>query len=224
MRGFLQINKSFSGKLTAFMVFSFFVSGCHTANEPVSVPQVTGKKEAASYSQAKKIQADSIVNTRKKIPETPVTHSASGILLPEKKADKNRIFDSSPDDKHPDAAVQRDPFALPEALRKQQHVTQGKKSFVSGKNRFEESLKRTDVQQVAASPAPGSQDPRGAGVFDNGKEKLALLHWQRIQGAFRRGESLGNGYYVREITAAAVSLYPEKSGSGMKPVTLTLQQ
>ena len=224
MRSILQINKSFSGKLTAFMVFSFFVSGCNTANEPVSVPQVTGKKEAASYSQTKNIQADSIVNTRKKIPETPVTHSASGILLPEKKANKNRIYDSTPDDKHPDAAVQHDPFALPEALRKQQHVTQGKKSFASGKNRFEESLKRTDAQQSAASPAPGSQEPCVAGVFDNGKEKLALLHWQRIRGAFRRGESLGNGYYVREITATAVSLYPEKSGSGLKPVTLTLQQ
>ena len=164
------------------------------------------------------------MNTRKKIPETPVTHSASGILLPEKKANKNRIYDSTPDDKHPDAAVQHDPFALPEALRKQQHVTQGKKSFASGKNRFEESLKRTDAQQSAASPAPGSQEPCVAGVFDNGKEKLALLHWQRIRGAFRRGESLGNGYYVREITATAVSLYPEKSGSGLKPVTLTLQQ
>ena len=108
MRGILQINKSFSGKLTIFMVFSFFISGCNTANEPVSVPQVTGKKEAASYSQTKNIQADSIVNTRKKIPETPVTHSASGILLPEKKADKNRIYDSTPDDNHPDAAVQHD--------------------------------------------------------------------------------------------------------------------
>ena len=224
MRGILQINKSFSGKLTIFMVFSFFISGCNTANEPVSVPQVTGKKEAASYSQTKNIQADSIVNTRKKIPETPVTHSASGILLPEKKADKNRIYDSTPDDRHPDAAVQRDPFALPSALRKQQPVTQGKESFTSGKNRFEEPLRHTIVQQSAASPAPGSQKPCVAGIFDNGKEKLALLHWQQIQGTFRRGESLGNGYYVREITAAAVSLYPEQSGPGMKPVTLTLQQ
>ena len=225
MRGILQIYKSFFGKLTAFLVFSFFVSGCHTVEEPVPVSLVTVKKETASPSQSKGIQTDAIVKIRKKKPETPVTHSASGILLPEKKADKNRIYDSTPDDKHPDAAVQRDPFALPEALRKQQHVTQGKKSFASGKNRFEESLKRTDVQQQpAASPATGLQEPCVAGVFDNGKEKLALLHWQRIQGTFRRGESLGNGYYVREITAAAVLLYPEKSGSGMKPVMLTLQQ
>ena len=224
MRGILQINKSFSGKLTAFMVFSFFVSGCHTGDEPVSVTQITVKKEAANRNQAGETQAFAIAKTHQKIPETPVNHSASGILLPEKKANKNRIYDSTPDDKHPDAAVQHDPFALPEALRKQQHVTQGKKSFASGKNRFEESLKRTDAQQSAASPAPGSQEPCVAGVFDNGKEKLALLHWQRIRGAFRRGESLGNGYYVREITATAVSLYPEKSGSGLKPVTLTLQQ
>ena len=224
MRGILQINKSFSGKLTAFMVFSFFMSGCHTANEPVSVPQVTEKKEEAHYSHAKKILADPIANTRKKIPETPVTHSASGILLPEKKADKNRIYDSTPDDRHPDAAVQRDPFALPSALWKQQPVTQGKESFTSGKNRFEEPLRHTIVQQSAASPAPGLQEPCVAGIFDNGKEKLALLHWQKIHGTFRCGESLGNGYYVREITATAVLLYPEKSGSGMKPVPLTLRQ
>ena len=224
MRGILQFYKSFSGKLTAFMVFSFFVSGCHTASEPVSVPQVTEKKEAANYSHAKKIQADFIVNTRKKIPETPVTHSASGILLPEKKANENRINDSTPDDRHPDAAGQRDPFALPAALRKQKSVSQGKESFMSGTNRFEQSLRRTLVQQPPASPAPGSPEPCVAGIFDNGKEKLALLHWQQIQGTFRRGESLGNGYYVREITAAAVSLYPEQSGPGMKPVTLTLQQ
>ena len=224
MRGILQINKSFSGKLTVFMVFSFFISGCNTANEPVSVPQVTGKKEAASYSQTKNIQADSIVNTRKKIPETPVTHSASGILLPEKKAGESRLYVPAPDDKNPDAAGRRDPFALPAALRKQLTVTQGKGCFTPGNNHFETPLKKTAVQQSATPPAPGSQQPYVAGFFDSGKDKLALLHWKQIQGAFRRGESLGNGYYVKEITAATVLLYPEKSASGMKPVTLTLQQ
>ena len=206
------------------MVFSFFVSGCHTANEPVSVPQVTGKKEAASYSQTKNIQADSIVNTRKKIPETPVTHSASGILLPEKQANKNMIYDSVPDDKNLDAAGRRDPFALPAALRKQQTVTRGNKCVTSGNTHFEAPMKKTAVQQSATPAAPVSQQPYVTGIFDNGKDKLALLHWKTIQGAFRRGESLGNGYYVKEITATAVSLYPEKSGSGLKPVTLTLQQ
>ena len=82
MRGILQFYKSFSGKLTAFMVFSFFVSGCHTGDEPVSVTQITVKKEATNRNQAGETQAFAIAKTHQKIPETPVNHSASGILLP----------------------------------------------------------------------------------------------------------------------------------------------
>ena len=69
MRDILQFYRSFFGNLTAFMVFSFFVSGCHTGEEPVSVTQVTVKKEATNRNQAGEIQADSIVKTRKKKPE-----------------------------------------------------------------------------------------------------------------------------------------------------------
>ena len=224
MRGILQFYKSFSGTLTAFMVFSFFVSGCHTGDEPVSVTQITVKKEAANRNQAGETQAFAIAKTHQKIPETPVNHSASGILLPEKKAGESRLYVPAPDDKNPDASGGRDPFALPAALRKQQTVTRGNKCFTSGNTHFEAPMKKTAVQQSATPAAPVSQQPYVTGIFDNGKDKLALLHWKAIQGAFRRGESLGNGYYVREITATAVSLYPEKSGSGLKPVTLTLQQ
>ena len=221
MRGILQIYKSFSVKLTVFMVFSFLVSGCHTGEDPVSVPHVTEKKEATNRNQAVGIKTDSIEKTRKKTPETPVKHSASGILLPEKQANKDRLYVSASDDKDPDASGRRDPFALPAALRKQQTVTRGNQVFSQGKTQT--PLKRTAIQQPAVPPAPGYLKPRIAGIFDNGNEKLALIHWQQIQGTFRRGESVGNGYYVREITPTAVSLYPEKSASGMKPVTLTLQ-
>ena len=117
MRGILQIYKSFFGEFTAFLVFSFFVSGCHTVEEPVSVPQVTAKKETTSPNQSKGIQADAIVKTHKKKPETPVNHSASGILLPEKQEDKNRVHDPSRDSENPASASRRDPFALPAALR-----------------------------------------------------------------------------------------------------------
>ena len=211
MRGILQFYKSFSGKLTAFMV-------------PVSVTQITVKKEAANRNQAGGIQADSMVKTCKKKPETPVNHSASGILLPEKQANKNMISDSAQDDKNLVAAGRRDPFALPAALRKQQTVTRGNECVTSGNTHFESPLKKTAVQQTATPPAPVSQQPYVAGIFDNGKDKLALLHWKPIQGAFRRGESLGNGYYVKEITTATVLLYPEKNGTGTKPVMLTLHQ
>lgn len=222
MRGILQIYKSFSGKLTAFMVFSLFVSGCHTGDEPGSVPRVTVKKEATNHNQTGGIQADTIVKTRKKIPETPVNHSASGILLPDKKANKSRINTPAQGDKNPDIAARRNPFAMPAALRNQQTVSLGNQIFVQGKTQA--SLRCTTVQQPAAPSVPGSQEPCVTGIFDNGKEKLALLHWQQIQGPFHRGESLGNGYYIKEITAAAVLLYPEKNDSGIKPITLTLRQ
>ena len=224
MRGILQFYRSFFGSLTAFMVFSFFVSGCHTGEEPVSVTQVTVKKEAANRNQAGETQAFAIAKTHQKIPETPVNHSASGILLPEKKAGESRLYVPAPDDKNPDAAGRRDPFALPAALQKQRTVTRGNKCVTSGNTHFEAPMKKTAVQQSATPAAPVSQQPYVTGIFDNGKDKLALLRWKAIQGAFGCGESLGNGYYVKEITATAVSLYPEKSASGMKPVTLTLQQ
>ena len=221
MRGILQIYNSFFGKLTAFMVFSFFVPGCHTGSEPASVPPGPVKKEDTNYNQAKRIQAESIVKTPKKKPETPADHSASGILLPEKQKNKTRrIYSASHNDKNPDSASRRDPFALPAALRKQQSVAQGQQPFTRGQNNLQASPQHASLQQTAVSP--GSQEPCVAGIFDNGKEKIALLHWQQIQGVFRCGEHLGNGYYVKEISAAAVSLYPEKNGAGIKPVTLTL--
>ncbi len=222
MRGILQIYKSFFRKLTGFLVFSFFVSGCHTGEEPVSVPQVTVKKETTSPNQSKGIQADAIVKTRKKIPETPVNHSASGILLPEKQENKSRVHDPATDAGNPGSASRRDPFALPAVLRKQQPVTRGKQVFTSKMSHPETPLRNISLQQTAASP--GLPEPRVAGIFDNGKEKFALLHWQQIQGTFRCGEPLGNGYYVKEITAVTVLLYPEKNSAGIKPVTLTLQQ
>ena len=167
MRDILQFYRSFFGNLTAFMVFSFFVSGCHTGEEPVSVTQVTVKKEATNRNQAGEIQADSIVKTRKKKPETPVNHGASGILLPEKQANKNMIYDSVPDDKNLDDAGRRDPFALPAALRKQQTVTRGNKCVTSGNTHFEAPMKKTAVQQSATPAAPVSQQPYVTGHEKN---------------------------------------------------------
>ena len=221
MRDILQIYKTFFSKFTAFVVFSFFVSGCHTGNEPVSVPQVTVKKEATNSGQAKRTQAGAIVKTSKKIPETPVKDSASGILLPEKQDTHSRqICNPVPGDTNPDGRY--DPFALPAALRKQQPVIQEKQTFTPKKAGREISPQHTSARQTVAHP--DLRKPYVSGIFDNGKEKLALLHWQQIQGAFRRGEPLGNGYYIKEIAATAVLLYPEETGSGLKPVTLPLQQ
>ena len=221
MRGILQIYKTFFAKFTSFVVFSFFVSGCHTGNEPVSVPQVTVKKEATNSVQAKRTQAGAIVKTRNKIPETPVKNSASGILLSEKQSNHNRQIcnalpcNTNPDDRH-------DPFALPAAFRKQQPVIPEKQNFTPEKVHRKISPQHTSTKRTVTLPE--LRKPFVSGIFDNGREKLALLHWQQIQGAFRCGEPLGNGYYIKEIAATAVLLYPEKTYSGLKPVTLPLQQ
>ena len=230
MQGILPLKQLFTWAWTAILVFSFCTAGCHPLEDAVPLPQATVKNEKSNTVPVTVVSeigysiARSKNGSLKKSPETSSERDASGILLPEKKAGESRLYVPAPDDKNPDAAGRRDPFALPAALRKQLTVTQGKGCFTPGNNHFETPLKKTAVQQSATPPAPGSRQPYVAGFFDSGKDKLALLHWKQIQGAFRRGESLGNGYYVKEITAATVLLYPEKSASGMKPVTLTLQQ
>ena len=99
---------------------------------------------------------------------------------------------------------ERDPFALPAEMQKPKSIP-----VVNNK---------TPVQTVS----PYTPGPCLAGIFDNGKEKFALIRWQQIQGVFRCGEYLGNGYFVKEITANSVLLYPEQNLPGTDTVTLTL--
>jgi hypothetical protein len=67
------------------------------------------------------------------------------------------------------------------------------------------------------------QDPCITGIFDNGKEKFVLLRWHQIQGVFRCGEALGNGYYVKEITRSTVELCPRQNPCDTKSITLPLR-
>ena len=99
---------------------------------------------------------------------------------------------------------ERDPFDLPAEMQKP-------KSIPVVKN-------KTPAQTVP----PYKPDPCLAGIFDNGKEKFALVRWQKVQGVFRCGERLGNGYFVKEITANSVLLYPEQNFPGTDTFTLTL--
>ena len=66
-------------------------------------------------------------------------------------------------------------------------------------------------------------NPCITGIFDNGKEKFVLLRWQQIQGVFRCGEELGNGYYVKEITRSSVVLCPQQNPWDTKSITLPLR-
>jgi hypothetical protein len=66
-------------------------------------------------------------------------------------------------------------------------------------------------------------NPCITGIFDNGKEKFVLLRWHQIQGVFRCGEELGNGYYVKEITRSSVVLCPQQNPWDTKSITLPLR-
>lgn len=226
MRDFLHSHTLFWRKLSLFLAFSFFVSGCHTGNEPVPVPQITEKKERAGDI----LPARSRNVTKNGNTETVQTQSensynkpwasfeadASSTMLPEKqntKSDKNRIYGSSPNAKNKTKVIIRDPFALPEALRIPQPSS-------SGTQATKNPHQPPSVRQTAP---PDSQEPCVAGIFDNGKEKFAIIRWLQVQGVFRCGESLGNGYYIKEITAATVRLCPEAGSSGANNITLTIK-
>ena len=120
-------------------------------------------------------------------------------------------------------AVTRDPFALPAALQLQENNTNQQSLTQKQKNNTVQMRQaQAPVQNHPTQPIPCSQEPCIAGIFDNGREKFALLHWQQVQGVFRKGEPLGNGYYIKEITATSVLLCPEHNNSGMAAITLLL--
>ena len=102
--------------------------------------------------------------------------------------------------------TQLDPFAVPTVLQERQTP------------RTVPQKERKDQSTPVNSP-----ELCVAGIFDNGKEKYALVRWKQIQGIFRCGEQLGNGYYVKEITADSVLLAQEQAFYGTNTVKLKLQ-
>ena len=117
--------------------------------------------------------------------------------------------------------VMRDPFALPAALQLRKNNTNQQSLTQKQKNNTVQ-MRQAQVQNHPTQPIPCSQEPCIAGIFDNGREKFTLLRWQQVQGVFRKGEPLGNGYYIKEITPASVLLCPEHDNSGMTAITLLL--
>ena len=164
MRSILYFNKNHFGKFSSLLLLSFYVSSCHTGNEPVPVPKARETKVKA-----------------------------------------------------------QDPFALPAALQAGLHTfTQKPQQFAKTSNSQQNkqpTLQNSTMHQAVPLYSP---EPCIAGIFDNGKDKFVLIRWQRVQGIFRKGEALGNGYYVKKITATSVILCSEQNISDIKPINITL--
>ena len=223
MRGTKPFHTLFWGKLSFFLVISFFMSGCHTGIEPVPVPQVTVKKEETfqdsggqpcNITEARQITGVKANTEKQKIQGTSVKTDAAGYLVPEKQNDKykiNEIDGSSPNTKQIAEVSRSDPFALPKVLQKQQPVSSA-----------QQNLKAPSLNTSMRQPAPlNSLEPSVYGIFGNGAEYFALIHWQQVQGVFGSGDHLGNGYYVKEITASSVVLCPDRNDCSTNSITLT---
>jgi len=190
MRSILYFNKNHFGKFSSLLLLSFYVSGCHTGNEPVPVPKARETEVKARQNVQK--QTQSIPKHKSKIVSDYPSHS-------------------------------QDPFALPAVLQAGLHTfTQKPQQFAKTSNSQQNkqpTLQNTTMHQAVPLYSP---EPCIAGIFDNGKDKFVLIRWQRVQGIFRKGEALGNGYYVKKITATSVILCSEQNISDIKPINITL--
>lgn len=223
MRKFTKLSILLFGSAIALPVFSFFVSGCHTDSKPSTVAQAQVKKEKAG-----KVTED---RPRKSTKDKAKT-------IAEIKTEKEQLcpvsFPPHESSKKYGIAL-RDPFTLPASLQKQQgiptydHKMSGSgASFLNSRtvvNHNNQQSKQAAWENKLIEPtrSPYTQEPCVAGIFNNGKENFALVRWQQVQGIFRCGEHLGNGYYVKDITDNSVLLCPGQNRSGADTVRLILQ-
>jgi hypothetical protein len=203
--------------------------------EPVLAPQTTVKKEEASRISKESIQNNTETNTnlksvnKQKRPETSLQRDASGFLLSENKSAKNPIPFPNHTKKTSSAQrhTQRDPFTLPMILQEPKPNMQEPPFSKSGQQSVSTPLDNKRRKTVPGQNQPAisinPHNPCITGIFDNGKEKFVLLRWHQIQGVFRCGEELGNGYYVKEITRSSVVLCPHQNPWDTKSITLPLR-
>jgi hypothetical protein len=235
MRNFYQFDKSVFGKIMVLLAFSFFAFGCHTGMEPVQATQTTVKKEEASRVPKESFQNNTETNTKfksgnnQKWPETSLQRDAPGLLLSENKSAKNPIPfpDHTKKTSSAQRHTQRDPFTLPMILQEPKPNMQEPPFSKSGRQTVSTPLDNKRRKTVPGQNQPAisinPHNPCITGIFDNGKEKFVLLRWHQIQGVFRCGEELGNGYYVKEITRSSVVLCPQQNPWDTKSITLPLR-
>lgn len=193
MQSIFQFYKKQSGKITALLTFSFFISGCHTGIEPAQVSSVMVKKETAGRDTDS--LTHNITEAKTKPVAKPSTKHKRPVSFTHHNSSKKNII------------AQRDPFAVPTVLQEQQTV---------------QTSPQQKAREARSTPVI-SPEFCVAGIFDNGKDKYALVRGKQIQGIFRCGEQLGNGYYVKEITANSVLLAKGQTSYGTNTVKLKLQ-
>lgn len=223
------------------------VSVLHPGANKETASQSSGKQRQNSSESETYTSSATLVSKQIQKTETAMKHTASGTVLSENITRSNAIDTSSNNKVKRFKTAERDPFALPVEPQEQQllsrkqqqiarQIQQGYMESTSEGNRsvygygiLSESkliTNRNSQQSTTGSARSAplfSSEPCVAGIFDNGKEKFALVRWQHIQGIFQTGEALGNGYYVKEITANSVCLCPEQNSSGNGILTLTLK-
>ncbi|MBQ8919416.1 MAG: hypothetical protein IJ056_04855 [Acidaminococcaceae bacterium] len=244
MRSNLHLQKEFLSGISVLLAFSFFTAGCHTGSEVIPAAPATVKKAEAG---SRNLPETATAKLQKNTPETSVKNGASGILLSEtgkRPASGISVTDANEKityESNALKAVGRNPFAMPAALEAK---LSGKKqtgnamqppssnpSSLSAANSLTVPNKTTAPQHdssgkklMPGTPAPVHRpEPYISGIFDNGQERFILLHWNQIQGIFRSGETLENGYYVREISDSQAVLCTDKEDDGRSDVTLKLR-
>ncbi|MBP5792469.1 MAG: hypothetical protein J6W46_02350 [Spirochaetaceae bacterium] len=232
MRNIFQFYKSVFGKITLLLALSFFAFGCHTGMEPVPIPQTTVKKEGTSRIPGEPPRNNTETNTKVKLgknqkgPETSLHRDASGLLLPANKPAPKPV--SCPTNTKSTVVAQRhtqrNPFVLPAILQEQKPAMQEPPSLAPGQqivsNQLEKSQRQAFPMQNQSTIPLNPQEPCVAGIFDNGKDRFVLLRWHQVQGVFRCGEALGNGYYIKEITRSSVELCPQQNRYGTNSIIL----
>lgn len=223
MRRLNKLSILLFGSAIVLPIFSFFVSGCHTGSNPSTVAQATVKKEKAG-----KITGES---SRKSTKDKTIT-------IAETKTEKEQLCPvsfSQHESSKEYGMAQRDPFTLPASLQEQlniptydQKIFGSRASFLNNRtvtthNNQQSTQASRQNKLIEPTLPPYAQEPCVAGIFNNGKENFALVRWQQVQGIFCCGEHLGNGYYVKEITANSVLLCPDQDRSGADTVRLILQ-
>ena len=221
MRKFIKLSKLLFVCTISLPVFSFLVSGCHTGSNPSTVAQATAKKEKAERltggqpHKSTKDQTKTIAETKtEKGQNCPVSFSHH------ENSEKHEM-------------AQRNPFTLPALLQEQQGIPTYNQRitdsgvFLNSRTRTNHNNQQTKLaprQNKSIEPvvSPYAPEPCVAGIFNNSKEKFALVRWHQVQGIFRCGVHLGNGYYVKDITANSVLLCPGQNRSGADTVRLIL--
>ncbi len=233
MQGILPLKQLFTWAWTAILVFSFCTAGCHPLEDAVPLPQATVKNEKSNTVPVTVVSeigysiARSKNGSLKKSPETSSERDASGILLPE----------------NDNASIPlRDPFALPLRFQQMHSETIVQKLHENKNSAIKIPLQSIPLSGKAetvppiltAQAATSLQDsirrktsipcsgPVISGIFGNGKEKFTLLRWNDIQGIFKCGQQLKNGYFIKEITDSTVSFSSVENELEKNSFTLTL--